>query len=108
MPTSHPRDPDGGTSTVETLFFTDKTAFINFVRFLDAGGSVPADILLADIADGKAINIAKDTPVCIVERLHGGAEVAVASGPLAGKIGWMLAGALPQEPAGEAPPAKDA
>jgi hypothetical protein len=82
------------------LFFTDKHAFQEFVRFLDANGSVPADILLADIGDGKAIDIPENAPVRVVERLHGGAKVTIASGPLAGNVGWMLDGALLSEQAG--------
>ena len=40
------------TSSGETLFFTDKDAFPELVRFLDSSGSVPADIRLADSGGG--------------------------------------------------------
>jgi hypothetical protein len=96
-----PCNAAASSSTGEALLFTDKNAFLDFVRFLDVNGSVPADTLLADIADGKAINIDKDTPVRIVERLHGGAKVIITLGPLAGKVGRVQAGAVPEEPTGQ-------
>jgi hypothetical protein len=42
----------------------------------------------------KAISIAKDAPICVVSPFHVGPKVTVTSGPLAGKVGWMLANRL--------------
>jgi hypothetical protein len=90
------------------LFFTDEGAFREFVRLLGADGTIPAEVLLGDLGQGKVINIDKDTPVRVVERLEGGAKVTVTSGPFAGKVGWMLANALPGELPGGQPYGTDA
>jgi hypothetical protein len=101
MSTARPPLSSSGNSASEKLFFTGEGAFREVVRFLKADGTVPAEILLGDIGQGNAISIDKDTPVRVIKRLEGGAEVTITSGALAGEVGFMLIRDLPKEPPGE-------
>jgi hypothetical protein len=78
------------------LFITGEGAFREIVRFLNADGTVPAEILLGDIDQGIAISIDKNTPIRVIACLEGGAKVTVTSGPLTGEVGFLLAGDVPR------------
>jgi hypothetical protein len=103
MPIAGSRDASSGKSVGQSLFFTDESAFRELVRVLAAEGSFPAEVLLADVADGKAINIEKNTPLRVIERIEGGAKVTITSGSLAGKVGFVQTGAIPKETSSEQP-----
>ena len=98
MPSAKSPDSSSGNNASEKLFFTGEGAFREVVRFLRVDGTVPAELLLGDIGQGNVISIEKDTPVRVVACVEGGAKVTVTSGPLAGEVGFMLAGDLPEEP----------
>jgi hypothetical protein len=103
MPTANLSDSSSSNSTDEVQFFTDEQAFREIIRFIDDEGTVPAEILLADIADGKVINIDKRTQLRVLEKVEGGAKVTVTSGPLDGKVGFMFAADLPKQPPRQKP-----
>jgi hypothetical protein len=85
-----------GNNVSHPLLFKDLDAFEEVVRLSANSGTVPAELLLADLAQGKATNIDKATPVRVIERVNGGAKVQIAGGSHDGEEGWMLGNSFPE------------
>jgi hypothetical protein len=63
MSSPNPRKISTGPRADETLFFTDKDAFLRFACFWNVIGTVPTDVVPADIADDMAATRNQDTAV---------------------------------------------